>query len=89
MSGKEKKQVSYKKSADFLFNYSWKGKARKQIIEEMELKDYEQEYLEKAMKELEIEQLYTGFDLDRRILVLIDMDEEDDDFDEDDVIYIR
>lgn len=32
------------------------------------------------MEELKQEGIFTGFDLDRRILHLIDMDEEDDDY---------
>ncbi|MCM3202693.1 hypothetical protein [Bacillus cereus] len=78
-----------KKSIDFLSDYSWKGKDREQIIKEMELEDYEQKYLNQAMKELAAEEKYTGYDLDRRILLLIDMHEDEDDFDEDDVVYIR
>ncbi|MEB9694870.1 MULTISPECIES: hypothetical protein [Bacillus cereus group] len=78
-----------KKSIDFLSDYSWKGKDREQIIKEMELEDYEQKYLNQAMKELAAEGKYTGYDLDRRILLLIDMHEDEDDFDEDDVVYIR
>jgi uncharacterized protein (UPF0335 family) len=78
-----------KKSIDFLSDLSWKGKDREQIIKEMELEDYEQKYLNQAMKELAAEGKYTGYDLDRRILLLIDMHEDEDDFDEDDVVYIR
>ncbi|MDA2067943.1 hypothetical protein [Bacillus cereus] len=77
------------KSIDFLLNYSWKGKDREQIIEEMELEDYEQKYLDQAMKELAIEGEYSGYHLDRRILLLIDIHEDEDDFDEDDVVYIK
>lgn len=84
---KKNNEVSYIKSAEFLCNYCWKGKMREQIIQEMELVNYEIEYLGQAMEELKKENLYSGMDLDRRILLLIDMEEEEDDFDEDDVLY--
>ncbi|WP_242309688.1 hypothetical protein [Bacillus thuringiensis] len=85
----ENNKIENKKSIDFLLNYSWRGKDREQIIKEMELEDYEQKYLDQAIKELAAEGKYTGYDLDRRILLLIDMHEDEDDFDEDDVVYIR
>ncbi|MEF7637798.1 hypothetical protein [Bacillus thuringiensis] len=85
----ENNKIENKKSIDFLSDYSWKGKDREQIIQEMELEDYEQKYLDLAMQELVAEGKYTGYHLDRRILLLIDMHEDDDDFDEDDVVYIR
>ncbi|MFF1291262.1 hypothetical protein ACFVXR_27840 [Bacillus thuringiensis] len=85
----ENNKIENKKSIDFLSDYSWKGKDREQIIHEMELEDYEQKYLDQAMQELVAEGKYTGYHLDRRILLLIDMHEDEDDFDEDDVIYIR
>ncbi|MES1051408.1 hypothetical protein FOA24_19170 [Bacillus thuringiensis] len=89
MDEKTNNSVHDKKSAEFLFKYSWKGKSREQIIEEMELADYEQKYLGAAMKELEKEGMYTGFDLGRRILLLIDINEDGDEFDPDDAVYIR
>lgn len=79
----------YSKSAEFLFNYSWKGKTKEQIIEKMKLVDYESNYLEQAMNELEKERAFTGFDLTRRIYLLMDLNEKDDGFDENDVEYIR
>lgn len=45
-------QIENKISSAFLSSYSWKGKERKQIIEEMELEDYEQKYVDQVMKEL-------------------------------------
>jgi len=89
MDEKKNSSVHDKKSAEFLFNYSWKGKSREQIIKEMDLADYEQEYLDTAMRGLAEEGNYSGFDLDRRILLLIDMNEDDDDFDPNDAVYIR
>ncbi|HDR8064174.1 hypothetical protein COI87_14820 [Bacillus thuringiensis] len=78
-----------KKSSAFLSNYLWKGKDRKQIIEEMELEDYEQKYLDQAMKELIQEEKYNGFELDKRIMLLFEMNEEEDDgFDENDAEYM-
>lgn len=85
----ENNKIENKKSIDFLSDYSWKGKDREQIIQEMELEDYEQKYLDQAIQELVAEGKYTGYHLDRRILLLIDMHEDEDDFDEDDVVYIR
>lgn len=73
----------------FLFKYLWEGKAKEQIIEEMQLQDYEQEYLEEAMKQLEQEKDFSGFELIRRIDLLIDMNTEEEDFDEDDFEPIR
>ncbi|RKI18874.1 hypothetical protein D7V71_29840 [Bacillus thuringiensis] len=78
-----------KKSSAFLSNYLWKGKDRKQIIEEMELEDYEQKYLDQAMEELIQEEKYNGFELDKRIMLLFEMNEEEDDgFDENDAEYM-
>ncbi|WP_193217122.1 MULTISPECIES: hypothetical protein [Bacillus cereus group] len=88
MTTQKENEVCYIKSVEFLYNYCWKGKTREQIIQEMELVDYEIEYLDQAMEELKKENLYNGWDLDRRILFLIDMEEEDD-FDENDVLYMN
>src|SRR5689334_829207 len=87
MKPNEKDSLAWTKSADFLCNYSWEEKTKEQIIQEMKLVDYEVEYLDQAMEGLKKENLYSGMDLDRRILLLIDMEEEEDDFDEDDVLY--
>ncbi|WP_434180335.1 hypothetical protein [Bacillus thuringiensis] len=85
----ENNKIENKKSSAFLSNYLWKGKDRKQIIEEMELEDYEQKYLDQAMKELIQEEKYNGFELDKRIMLLFEMNEEDDDgFDENDAEYM-
>lgn len=40
----------YYKNAEFLLNYSWKGKSKKQIISDMQLDTDEQRYLDEAMK---------------------------------------
>lgn len=45
-------QRKNKISNSFLSSYSWKGKERKQIIEEIELEDYVQKYVDQAMKGL-------------------------------------
>ncbi|MFJ1118381.1 hypothetical protein ACIKJR_01860 [Bacillus thuringiensis] len=45
-------QIENKISSAFLSSYSWEGKERKQIIEEIELEDYEQKYVNQVMKEL-------------------------------------
>ncbi|MDA2067862.1 hypothetical protein ACFVXR_27830 [Bacillus thuringiensis] len=85
----ENNKIENKKSSAFLSNYLWKGKDRKQIIEEMELEDYEQKYLDQAMKELIQEEKYNGFELDKRIMLLFEMNEEEDDgFDENDAEYM-
>ena len=83
----ENNRSSYTKSAEFLCAYSWEGKTKEQIIKEMALPDYEQVYLEDAMRELAPQKKFTGWDLDRYILQRLDM-EEDDDFDPDDVIFL-
>ncbi|WP_230396918.1 MULTISPECIES: hypothetical protein [Bacillus cereus group] len=86
----ENNKIENKKSSAFLSNYSWKEKDRKQIIEEMELEDYEQKYLDQAMKELIQEEKYNGFELDKRIMLLFEMNEEEDDgFDENDAEYME
>ncbi|WP_259457368.1 hypothetical protein [Bacillus thuringiensis] len=85
----ENNKIENKKSSAFLSNYLWKGKDRKQIIEEMELEDYEQKYLDQAMEELIQEEKYNGFELDKRIMLLFEMNEEEDDgFDENDAEYM-
>lgn len=85
----ENNKIENKKSSAFLSNYSWKGKDRKQIIEEMDFEDYEQKYLDQAMKELIQEEKYNGFELDKRVMLLFEMNEEDDGgFDENDAEYM-
>ncbi|MBE3569054.1 MAG: hypothetical protein IMW92_02725 [Bacillales bacterium] len=84
----KKNLPAYKKSSHFLFSYSWKGKTKEQIIIEMGLLDYEQVYLDDAMKELARRNQFSGYDLDRYILQRLDMEEEDD-FDPNDVIYLE
>lgn len=87
MKHNENHPLAWSKSADFLGNYSWEGKTKEQIIKEMALPDYEQKYVEDGMKELASQAKFTEFDLDHYILMRLDMEEEEDDFDEDDVLY--
>lgn len=65
------------KTAEFLLSYSWKGKSKEQIIQEMFLPDYEQIYVEAGMKELSLQGKFTGMDLDRFIVHQLDMEDED------------
>ena len=65
------------KTAEFLLNYCWEGKSKEQIIQEMFLPDYEQEYVEAAMKELSPKGKFTGMDLDSFIVQQLDMEDED------------
>lgn len=65
--------MTYTKSADFLLNYSWEGKSKEQIIQEMDLPDYEQEYVDAAMQELAPQGKFTGMDLDCFILYQLDL----------------
>lgn len=82
--------VAYTKSANFLLNYSWKGKTKEQIIEEMKLLSYEQAYLDDAMKELAPQGKYAGMDLDEYFVLRMAMNEEDvEPFDDDDIIFER
>lgn len=77
-----------KKSAEFLLNYSWEGKTKEQITLEMELPDYEQEYLEDAMNELGPKGKYSGMDLDSYFVLRMAMDEDDvGPLNDDDIIY--
>ncbi|MEV2910491.1 hypothetical protein ABNF65_18200 [Paenibacillus larvae] len=79
---------AYTKSAEFLVSYNWKGKCKDQIIQEMALPDYEQEYLDDAMKELAPKEKFTGMDLDEYFVLRMAMDEDDiGDIDDDDTIY--
>ncbi len=65
------------KTAGFLLNYCWEGKSKEQIIQEMFLPDYEQKYVEAAMKELSLKGKFTGMDLDSFIVQQLDMEDED------------
>lgn len=79
---------AYTKSAEFLVAYNWKGKSKDQIIQEMALPDYEQEYLDDAIKELTPKEKFTGMDLDEYFVLRMAMDEEDiGEIDDDDTIY--
>lgn len=80
----------YAKTGEFLFAYSWEGKSRGGIIQEMALPDFEIEFLDVALKELKMEKNvdYSGMALDRRIMRKYD-ESIDDDFDEYDVVYIE
>lgn len=68
--------MDYTKSADFLCEYTWKGKTKEQIIHEMALPDYEQELLDEAMGYCGVEEKFLGIDLDRQILFLLDLGED-------------
>lgn len=86
----EKNPLAYTKSSKFLLDYSWKGKDREQIIQEMALPEYEQKYLDEAIKVLSSKNKFTGMDLDRYILSKLDDDEDDvGEIDDDDIVYIR
>lgn len=88
MSRNEGNPLAYSKSAKFLLSYSWEGKSKEQIIEEMTLPDYEQDYLEDAMKELAKQGKFTGMDLDEYFVLRMAMDEEDvGPLDDADIIY--
>lgn len=79
----------YTKTSDFLLAYSWEGKSKKEIINEMALPDFEQEYLDEAMDFLKKKKDFSGMSLDRYILQRLDEDEEPDEFNPDDVIFIE
>lgn len=79
----------YYKSAEFLLNYSWKGKTKEQIISDMRLDTDEQRYLDEAMKYNENKEDYSGMALDRYILQKLDEEDEEDDFDQNNTIFIH
>ena len=55
----------------------------------MALPDFEQEYLDEAMEFLNKGEDFSGMTLDRYILRRLDEDEETDDFDEDEVVFLK
>ncbi len=85
----EKEYMAYTKTSDFLTNYSWKGKAKETIINEMALPEFEQVYLDEAMEYLGKENNFSGMALDRFILKRLDEDETPDEFNPDDIIFIE
>ncbi|WP_121639540.1 hypothetical protein [Virgibacillus sp. Bac330] len=85
----EQEYRAYTKTSDFLLNYSWKGKTKEQVIYEMALPDYEQDYLEEAMEKLTKKDEFSGMALDNFILRRLDEDEEEEEFDPDEVLYIK
>lgn len=85
----ESEYLDYTKSMEFLFGYSWENKSKSEIIYDMALEDYEIEYLERAMEDLKKKNDFSGMALDRYILKLIDMNEKEDDFNEEDVIFLE
>ncbi|WP_242230084.1 hypothetical protein [Bacillus cereus group sp. BfR-BA-01329] len=90
MKSNENSPFEHKKSASFLLAYSWEGKSKEQIIEEMELNEIEQKYVEDAMKELAPKGKYTGMDMDAYIVMRLAMDEDDvGPLDDDDIIYLN
>lgn len=85
-----KDSLAYTKSSQFLLNYSWKGKSKEQIIQEMALPDYEQVYLNEAMEELAQQNKFTGMDLDQYILCRLDQEDEDiGPLHDEDIIYLN
>lgn len=88
MKRNENDPLAYTKSPEFLLSYSWKGKSKEQIVKEMALPDYEERYLDDAMRELALQEKFSGMDLDEYFTLRIAMDEEDD-FNEDDVVYLE
>jgi len=85
----EKEYMKYTKTSDFLLAYSWEGKSKETIIEEMALPDFEQEYLDEAMQHLKNQNNFSGMALDRFILKRLDEDETPDEFDSNDIIFIE
>lgn len=73
----------YSKTSDFLLAYSWEGKSRETIIEEMALPNFEIEFLDEALAELERQgnQDYSGMTLDCMIMRKFDDSIVLDDFD--------
>lgn len=69
----EEEYRAYTKSGEFLTNYVWKGKSKEEIIFDMALLDPEQELLEEAMGYCGAKGEYLGIDLDRHILLLLDL----------------
>ncbi|WP_099303266.1 hypothetical protein [Bacillus sp. Marseille-P3800] len=68
--------------------YNWKNKNKEQIIREMALPDYDQKYLDEAIRFNAEKNDYSGMSLDRYILRKLD-EEEEDDFNEDEAIFIK
>jgi hypothetical protein len=90
MKFEKKNSLTHSKSAEFLCSYSWKGKSKEQIIDEMKLPDYERKYLEDAMHELAPQGKFTGMDLDEYFVLRMAMDEEDvDPLDDEDIVYMN
>ncbi|MFS0615310.1 hypothetical protein [Lederbergia ruris] len=85
----EREYMSYTKTSDFLLNYSWKGKSKETIINEMALPDFEQVYLDEAIEYLTNQNDFSGMSLDRFILKRLDEDEEADEFNPNDIIFIE
>lgn len=85
----EREYMSYTKTSDFLLNYSWKGKSKETIINEMALPDFEQVYLDEAIKYLTNQNDFSGISLDRFILKRLDEEEEADEFNPNDIIFIE
>ena len=90
MGFEKKNSLIHSKSGEFLCSYSWKGKSKEQIIDEMELPDYEQKYLEDAMRELAPQGKFIGMDLDEYFVLRMAMDEEDvGPLDDEDIVYMN
>lgn len=85
----------YAQSEDFLFNYSWEGKSKKQIIKDMALSKSEQSVLDAAIHELErynenykLNKPKNGYELDKLITQKLE-ETEDDDWNEEEVEFIK
>ena len=88
MKRNENNPLAWSKSSDFLCNYCWEGKTKEQIVKEMVLPDYEQEYLDDAMKELAPQGRFSGMDLDEYFTLRMAMEEEDvGPINDDDILY--
>jgi len=85
----EKEYMAYTKTSEFLLAYSWKGKSKETIINEMALPDFEQNYLDEAIKHLTNKNDFSGMSLDRFILRRLDEDETPDEFNPNDIIFIE
>lgn len=69
----------YTRTLDFLEKYSWRQKELEKVAADMayESGELEYKYLSQAMKELSQEEKYSGFDLDSKIVRLIEMNEDE------------
>jgi len=71
--------MAYTKTSEFLQQYSWKGKTKETIIQEMALPDFEQDFLDEALEVLSEQHKFSGMELDQFILQRLDESEATDD----------